>query len=138
MPKVFNPNPGTVHVHIQRLGKSINVAPGLQTISEAELEVFQQSLVDAGVQMLDEMNDTAEPLKESSDEKKGRGKKKDAEPMNEKKEEEKVPAKAEAKEEAKSEKAEAKEEAKLPENASTPEKIIEALKKNDPHLNANK
>jgi FKBP-type peptidyl-prolyl cis-trans isomerase len=119
MPKVFNPNPGTVHVHIQRLGKSINVAPGLQTISEAELEVFQQSLVDAGVQMLDEMNDTAEP-------------------MNEKKEEEKVPAKAEAKEEAKSEKAEAKEEAKLPENASTPEKIIEALKKNDPHLNANK
>lgn len=64
MPKVNNPNPGTVHSHIARLGKSVDVPPGVSELSEEDLAMFGKELLAGGIEVLESLNDVAEEKKE--------------------------------------------------------------------------
>jgi hypothetical protein len=65
--KVNNPHDGAVHLYINRLAKGVTVKPGASDLSEEDFNLFGDLLQARGVEVLEALNDTAEPASQDPD-----------------------------------------------------------------------
>lgn len=65
---IHNPHEGVVHIHDPRTGKSLNLKPGINRLSDDEHRLHEAAIKRAGLEELEEMCDAPIVTQEASTE----------------------------------------------------------------------